>query len=214
MRLRKKPGVINKLEEMKELVVPDPQVHKGKWHAVFGNTNTLHLELGTGKGTFITTLAGMNPELNYLGVEKVPDILFIAAQKAIAQGLPNLRFLHMDVENLIYIFEDGEVDRIYLNFSDPWPKKRHSKRRLTHRRFLELYKKVLKKPGEIHLKTDNQGFFEFSLNEFAEMGFRLRNITFDLHNSGFSGNIMTEYEEKFRQLGQPIYRCEALVLPE
>ncbi|MFZ5753377.1 MAG: tRNA (guanosine(46)-N7)-methyltransferase TrmB [Bacillota bacterium] len=214
MRLRKKPGVQNKLQEMRELVIPNPEVNKGNWHAVFGNTNPLHVELGTGKGTFITTLAGINPEINYLGVEKVPDILYIAAKKAIAQCLPNLRFLHMDVENLPFIFEDGEVDRIYLNFSDPWPKKRHSKRRLTHRHFLEIYKKVLKKPGEIHLKTDNQGFFEFSLNEFSEMGFRLRNITFDLHNSGFSGNVMTEYEERFVNLGQPIYRCEAIVLPE
>lgn len=214
MRLRKKPGIKNKLEELQEIVIRNPEVYKGQWHTVFGNTHPLHVELGTGKGTFITNLAGISPDINYLGVERVPDILYIAAKKAMVRPLPNLRLLNIDVENLPFIFEDGEVDRIYLNFSDPWPKKRHSKRRLTHRRFLEIYKKVLKKEGEIHLKTDNQGFFEFSLNEFSEMGFRLRNITFDLHKSGFSGNIMTEYEERFVNLGQPIYRCEAILPPE
>ncbi len=208
MRLRKKPGVKEKLT-VHDFVFQEPGERLGKWANVFENDNPIHLELGTGKGGFITAMAGINSEINYVGVEKVPDILYIALQKFLEEPRNNLRLILADVEELPQFFTQGEIERIYLNFSDPWPKLRHERRRLTYHKYLEIYQYLLIKNGQIHLKTDNLNFFEYSLKSFAEFGFSLGNITYDLHNSGFMGNVFTEYELKFSGLGQPIYRLEA-----
>jgi len=210
MRLRRKTGVKERLEEMKDFVLNSPGGIKGRWREVFANDNPLQVELGAGKGSFITIMAKLNPGTNFVGLERVPDIIIDAAVKRKIMNLPNLFLLLADVEHLDSFFAEGEVDRIYLNFSDPWPKKRHEKRRLTHRLYLEKYKTILKKGGEIHLKTDNADFFEFSLLSLAEVGFSLQRITWDLHKSSCEENVMTEYEKKFAEMGKPICRCEAV----
>ena len=210
MRLRRKTGVQGKLEEMKEYILTDPGPIKGRWRELFANDNPLQVEIGTGKGNFITAIAKLNPGINYLGLEKVPAVIIDAALKKKQMNLPNLFLLLAPAEQLDTFFATGEIDRIFLNFSDPWPKKRHEKRRLTYRLFLEKYKTVLKKGGEIHFKTDDANFFEYSLLSMAEAGFSLQRITWDLHNSAFAENVMTEYEEKFAGMGKPICRCEAI----
>jgi tRNA (guanine-N7-)-methyltransferase len=209
MRLRKRPGVSEKLAAMQDFVYQEPAGRKGKWQDVFGNGNPLHLELGTGKGSFLNTLAAIEPMTNYVGMEKAPDIMYFAAQRFLQDPRDNLRFILGDAEELPEYFEPGEIGRIYLNFSDPWPKSRHAKRRLTHPKYLKIYQHLLAKGGEIHLKTDNPDFFEYSLECLNKTGFSLGSITYDLHNSGFDGNIMTEYELRFVGLGQPIFRLEA-----
>ncbi len=172
-------------------------------------THPLHMEIGCGKGRFITTAAEQNPDIHYIAVEMIDNVLVLAAEKAARAGLKNVRFISGDVKKLADNLPKGAVDRIYLNFSDPWPKKGHAKRRLTHKDFLELYKTFLAPNGEIHFKTDNLPLFEFSLESFRENGFLLENLTYDLHNSGFEGNIMTEYEERFSSMGVKINRVEA-----
>lgn len=235
MRMRRKPNIQEKLDHMSSIVFrypwmgisrkdifdnnQNPDVFWGPdWAQVFGNEASLHLELGTGKGIFITTLARHNPSLNYIGVERVPEIIYKAARKQ--RGIHNLRFLMADVEHLSSFFRTGQIERIYLNFSDPWPKTKHSRRRLTYSTFLDIYKKLLKSGGEIHFKTDNRDFFDFSLQSFAENGFSLKNITYDLHYIKDDNrelfqlllvdNIMTEYEKKFTDQGYPICRCIAI----
>lgn len=217
MRLRHKPGIEKKLREFNHLVMPDNQsITSAYWSEVFPNENPIRVELGAGKGDFITTLARLHPDINYIAMERVPEVLYIAAKKwEIRDGLSNIKFLYADAEMMTHFFSVGQIDKIYLNFSDPWPKKRHARRRLTSEKFLEIYKSLLKKSGEIHFKTDNRDFFEFSLTSFAEAGFSLRKITFDLHNENYmktsdSESIMTEYEKRFTALGQPICRCEAI----
>lgn len=210
MRLRKKPGVREEMATYPKLVPMNGQEHKGNWRAFFGNDNPIHIELGTGKGNFITTLAEQNPDINFFGVELHEEVLIKAVKKAEAKGLTNMSFLWMNVNDLEEYFAPGEVNRIYLNFSDPWPKKRHAKRRLTDRSFLAKYKNVLNPDGYIQLKTDNETLFEYSLNEFAHEMFLLSGITLDLHNSEYAeGNVMTEYEAKFVERGMRIYRCHA-----
>lgn len=169
----------------------------------------LHMEIGCGKGRFITTLAEQNPDVNYIASEMIANIIVLAAEKAKEKGLENIRFISGNVQDIACDLPEGSVDRIYLNFSDPWPKDRHAKRRLTHKRFLDLYEKILAEDGEIHFKTDNRALFDFSLESFAENGWDLSEVTNDLHNSGFEGNIMTEYEEKFSGLGFTINRLVA-----
>ncbi len=169
----------------------------------------LHLEIGCGKGDFITETARLNPEINYIAVERVSNVIVLAMEKAARAELTNLKFILGDFAGAAESFPDGSVDRIYLNFSDPWPKNGNAKRRLTHGRFLELYKRILSDGGEIFFKTDNRELFEFSLATFPENGFELSNVTFDLHGSGFEGNIMTEYERRFTEMGVPICRLEA-----
>lgn len=210
MRLRRKPGIIEKLDRMNQLVLSNPHQYQGKWTSVFANDNPLHVELGTGKGGFISGLSQLNPQINYIGIEKVPDILYLAATKLTLDSRPNVRLLMVDAEDLLDVFEPGEITRIYLNFSDPWPKTRHAKRRLTHPDFLKSYQGLLPPGGEIHFKTDNLDLFEYSLLSLVEVGFSLRRITYDLHQSGMANNVMTEYEKRFSDLGQPIYRVEAL----
>lgn len=176
---------------------------------LFGNENPVVLEIGAGKGQFCCELAGREPDVNIIAVEKSSNVIVDAAERAIKLDLPNLILIRCDAEYLEKYIPDGSISRIYLNFSCPFPKKSYAPHRLTHRRFLEIYKKLLNRGGEIHQKTDNREFFEFSIEEFSECGFTLKNISLDLHNSDYECNIVTEYEKRFSDLGQPIYRLEA-----
>ncbi len=210
MRLRNIPGA---REEMlvNPHVVQEPEKKKGQWSTVFGNANPIHIEIGMGKGQFITGLAIANPDINYVGIEKYSSVLLRALEKQEELQLPNLRFLRFDAEDICDIFAEDEVARIYLNFSDPWPKERHAKRRLTSERFLNRYRQFLEPTkGYVAFKTDNVDLFEFSLEQVMEAGWTLSDVTRDLHNSMFNeGNIMTEYEERFSSMGNPICRLVA-----
>ncbi|AJD91826.1 tRNA (guanine-N(7)-)-methyltransferase [Jeotgalibacillus malaysiensis] len=209
MRARNKPWAEDHLKAHPQYVPAEPASHKGNWKKeVFGNANELHIEVGSGKGRFITEMAKMHPEVNYIAIELSESIAISALDLMLEADIPNVRLLTINAEILGDVFERGEVDRVYLNFSDPWPKTRHEKRRLTFKKFLDLYKTVLPENGEIHFKTDNRGLFEYSLQSFSAYGLLLTYVSLDLHNSDFEGNVMTEYEEKFSSLGQPIYRCE------
>lgn len=209
MRMRKKKNVQERIERCGNCFVPAPQDNKGKWKDVFGNENPVHLEIGCGKGGFVTGMAEAHPDVNFVAAEICIDAMVIAVEKVFEKGLKNVRFINIDAKQLTDYFADGECGRIYLNFSDPWPKSGHYKRRLTYKDFLELYRKVLVENGEIHFKTDNMKLFEFSLCSFSQNNFKMKNVSLDLHNSGFEGNIMTEYEKRFSEMGQPIYRVEA-----
>ena len=210
MRVHKKKHGAERLEACGNIVIKDLKAEGNTSQALFGNDNPIRIEIGCGKGDFIVGTAAKEPDVNFLAVEKVSDVLVIAAEKVKNSELSNVRVCCVDAKELEEIFLEGSIDRIYLNFSDPWPKARHEKRRLTYRTFLAIYKKILKKDGAIHFKTDNRGLFEFSLNSFSDYDMKLKNITLDLHNSAFEGNVMTEYETLFSQKGQPIYRCEAM----
>lgn len=213
MRLRNKPGAADEIKAHPHIVIPNPKEMRGKWASFFRNQNPIHIEVGTGKGRFVSEMAKAHPDINYIGVELQTSVIVMALEKVKQANVPNLCLLNEDVENLLDFFEEKELERVYINFTDPWPKNRHEKRRLTYRGFLEKYHVLIGDGGEIHLKTDNEGLFEYSLNSFSGYGCRLKNITFDLHNSPFEGNIMTEYEEKFSSQGLKIFRCEA-ILPQ
>lgn len=208
MRTRNKPWAADRLAEYPQYAVPNPESRKGKWAEEFGNDNPVHIEVGSGKGRFVTEMARANPDVNYIGVELSESVIVMALDRLIEAELPNVKLLNINAQDLADVFEKGEVKRVYLNFSDPWPKNRHEKRRLTFKKFLDLYKTVLPENGEIHFKTDNQGLFEYSLQSFSAYGMLLTFVSLDLHKSDFKGNIMTEYEEKFSKKGQRIYRCE------
>ena len=209
MRMRKKKNCAARIERCGDIRITDPENHKGNWNEVFGNDKPIHVEIGCGKGSFIVGMAKQHPDVNFIAIEKVEDVIVMAMEKAIANEVGNVRFMDLDAERIEDFFEKGEIKRIYLNFSDPWKKSKQAKRRLTHKNFLDRYKKVLNSGDYIWFKTDNQKLFEFSLNSFCDEGFKLQNITLDLHNSGFEGNVVTEYEQRFMDLGQPIYRLEA-----
>ena len=189
-------------------MIHDPESCKGRWHEVFGNNNPIHVEIGCGKGRFVSQMALAHPDINYVGIERQTTVIAIAARR-IEEEQKNIFLTQVDVENLESYFEVGEIDRLYINFCDPWPKKKQAKRRLTHKNFLEMYKRIFGEKAEIFFKTDNRNLFEFSLEEFCNNGWKLGNISLDLHNSDCEGNIMTEYEEKFSSKGMPIYRLEA-----
>ena len=210
MRMRKKKNLDARWERCARYLVESPEDMKGKWKEIFGNGNEIHLEIGCGKGGFITGMAEKYPDVNFIAVEKVRDVMVMAMEKASAAELENVVFMDMDAEKIEDVFEKGEVSRIYLNFSDPWKKNKQAKRRLTHKRFLDRYKNVLPEGGYVWFKTDNRALFEFSLNSFAEENFKIRNISLDLHNSKFEDNVMTEYETRFSEMGMPIYRVEAM----
>lgn len=170
----------------------------------------VQLEIGCGKGAFISALSKKCPDVNYIAIEKMSDVMLLAAEKIKAEGINNVKLLNTDARNLSELFPSSSVDRIYLNFSDPWPKKGYAKRRLTHRGFLEIYKTILSECGEIVFKTDNDGLFDFSLEEFKAAGFKLKELTYDLHSSEYnSDNIMTEYEKNFSEKGFTIKRVVA-----
>ncbi|MBO4788739.1 MAG: tRNA (guanosine(46)-N7)-methyltransferase TrmB [Lachnospiraceae bacterium] len=209
MRLRNIPGA---REEMlvNPFIVQDPERLRGCWHAEFGNQNPLRIEIGMGKGQFLLTLAQQNPDVNYVGIEKYSSVLIRALARQEELKLPNLRLIRYDAETIDELFADGEVDRIYLNFSDPWPKDRHAKRRLTSDRFLARYARILAPEGRVEFKTDNVDLFDFSLESAENCGWTLSEVTRDLHNSpAAEGNVMTEYEERFSALGNPICRLVA-----
>jgi len=229
MRLRKKPWVSEALVEHSDVVLIKDllcsktlrtgenvsveikkigETMKGHWHEIFGRTASLHVELGTGKGKFISEMAERHPEINFVGIESQQDVLYYVAKKVQEKKLTNVKLLVFDVNHLLEIFAPGEIDRLYINFCDPWPKVRHAKRRLTHADFLEKYRLVLKRGGEIFFKTDNRLLFDFSLEQITESSLVMDKVTFDLHNSDFAGNVMTEYETKFSGMGTKINRCE------
>ena len=204
MRLRHNPKADIAVENS-EYVEQDPKSRKGHWGEVFGNDNPIHIEIGMGKGQFLMTLASQNPGINYVGIERVPTVLYKALRKQEELKLPNLRLMAFNADEINEVFEKDEVERIYLNFSDPWPKDRHALRRLTSPRFLKLYEEFLKSDGFIEFKTDNRSLFDYSLEAAAEAGWKTKDVTYDLHNSEYAeGNIMTEYEEKFSSMGVPI----------
>lgn len=208
MRLRNVSGSREKIADS-EYVVSNPEEMKGVWaEKVFGNSNPIRLEIGMGKGKFLMTLAKQNPQINYIGIEKYSSVLIRAIEKQEEQQLENVKFIRFDAEYLCDIFDKEEIDKIYLNFSDPWPKDRHAKRRLPSRQFLARYEQVLKKDGVVEFKTDNRALFEFALEEYKEANWEMTAHTFDLHNDEkmVLGNVMTEYEEKFSLAGNPIHK--------
>lgn len=217
MRLRNIPGAKTAILES-SYVIQNPQEHKGKWADAFPEKQPLHIEIGMGKGRFLMDMARLHPDRNYIGIEMYDSVLLRALQKREeleTQGteLANLYFMRVDARHLPEIFSQGEVDKIYLNFSDPWPKARHAKRRLTSREFLKRYETVLAKDGVVEFKTDNKELFDFSLEEVREAGWELLASTYDLHHNEelCKGNVMTEYEEKFSSMGNPI--CKLISRP-
>ena len=178
----------------------------GRWNEIFGNDHPIYVEIGMGKGKFIYTMAREHPEFNYVGIEKYSSVLLRAIQKMEQEELPNLKFLRMDAEDITKVFGAGEVDGIYLNFSDPWPKDRHAKRRLPSRQFLSRYRIIMKKEGRLEFKTDNRQLFDFAVEELLPAGWTAEAVTYDLHGDEalMRDNVMTEYEEKFSAMGNPI----------
>ncbi len=210
MRLRNIPGADEAIADSPHCI-QEPMAEKGRWHLIFGNENPIHIEIGMGKGQFIMKLAKEHPDINYIGIERYSSVLLRALQKMEIEPLPNIRFLCMDASIITEVFDKEEVAKIYLNFSDPWPKERHAKRRLTSRQFFERYDKILAGNGVVEFKTDNDDLFAFSMEEVAEAGWTLDAHTFDLHHDPVlnEGNVMTEYEEKFSSLGHPIHKIIA-----
>lgn len=210
MRLRYVNDGIKKMEESNKVILK-PEEYKHRWKELFNNTNPLHVEFGAGRGGFLIEMARRNPDINYLAFERNSKVIIKGLNIFQGEIPSNFYFAHSDARKGEDIFMPNSIDRIYLNFSDPWPKKRHAKRRLTYRRFLKLYEKLLIKMGEIHFKTDNDRLFEFSINEFEEMKWNITVVTRDLHNSIYNkGNIMTEYEEKFSSKGKNINKLIAV----
>lgn len=221
MRMRKKRHLEDRLEACKDVMIymqnqnehaDDPLDDELFFDSmkVFGNNNPVHLEIGSGKGAFILELAKRNPDINYIAIEKTPNVIVTGAENLMASDIRNVRFCLGQAEYLEHLFRPHTIDRLYLNFSCPFPKESYAKHRLTHTRFLTIYNKVLKSGAEIHQKTDNKRLFEFSIEHFSANGFVMKNVSLDLHNSGFEGNIMTEYETRFTEMGLPIYRMEAV----
>lgn len=210
MRMRKKKHREDRLSACADLFTESLETYENSLKPLFENDNPIHAEIGCGKGKFITETAANHPEINYLAVEKNLDVLVLAAEKIKAANIKNVRFAAGDANALAQTKIENEVERIYINFCDPWKKNRQAKRRLTHENFLKIYERLLVPGGEVHFKTDNTKLFEFSLNSFSAYGLMMKNITLDLHNSDFEGNVMTEYETLFSGKGQPIYRCEVV----
>lgn len=210
MRLRNIPGS-REIIDNHTWCISEPEKQKGCWNRVFKNDSPIHIEIGMGKGQFLTTLARQNPCVNYIGIEKYSSVLLRALQRMETEPLENIRFLCEDAETLCDVFAEGEIDRIYLNFSDPWPKDRHAKRRLTSRQFFHRYHQFLKKDGTVEFKTDNAALFQFSLEEITNAQWILDASTCDLHQDAQMNrdNIMTEYEERFSSKGNPIYKLIA-----
>jgi len=220
MRLRGRKSSREDLERQSDLIVFEPRKLKGRWNEFFGNDHPIHIECGMGKGQFISRWSVNNPDVNYIGMDMYDELLSRGSEKARAlwknernsEEVPNLALVRGDVDFLEDMFEAGELERVYLNFSDPWPKAKHAKRRLTHPRFLMKYKNVLNEIGEVHFKTDSLSLFEFSLNSFSDVELQMRSISLDLHRDGVREDlVLTEYEAKFIGQGKPIYRLEAVI---
>lgn len=212
MRLRNIPGSREAIGAS-EYVIPEESECAGKWRELFGNENPIHVEIGTGKGRFLMELAKVHPEISYVGIEKYSSVLLRAIQKMEEEPLSNVKFIRMEAEHILRYFAKGEVDRIYLNFSDPWPKERHAKRRLVSREFLDRYRALLKDRGHLEFKTDNRDLFDFGVEETEPAKWGIMEITYDLHHDEKMnrGNIMTEYEERFSSMGNPI--CKYVIRP-
>ena len=209
MRMRKKPNLHPRMDRCEAVWIREPKTLQGKWRSLMPEAKELHVEVGCGKGKFTVELAKSRPDVLLVAIEKVPDALVVAMELAVREGVKNVYFISEDAAELCEIFGYGEVDRMYLNFCDPWPRKKNAKRRLTYHTFLQKYAWILREGGQIDFKTDNAKLFEFSLEEFAASGYELHEVTRDLHANGPCG-IMTGYEEKFYELGTPINRCEAV----
>lgn len=222
MRMRKKKYLDERLDAVSAYILDTDREERDfekavqikeyfNFEEIFGNSNPVELEIGCGKGQFVCEMAKRCPEVNFIAVEKERNVIIAAIEKISEAGLTNVRFIAGSAQYLPRFIPEHSIERIYLNFSCPYPKEKYRKHRLTHRFFLNIYRDLLTKNGDIHQKTDNMHFFEFSLQEFSAEGFRLENVSLDLHNSSFEGNIVTEYEKRFSDLGQPIYRLEARV---
>ena len=209
MRLRHVKNAKEIIETNSHIVILNPTEYKGKWNSLFGNDNPIHIEIGMGKGQFIHKMALLNPNINYIGIEKFDSVICRAIEKLVEDKPANLYLLREDAGRLLEFFENGEISRIYLNFSDPWPKAKHEKRRLTFKSFLEMYEQILVSKGAVYFKTDNKPLFDYSLESIENYGLELKNISYDLANSGMADNVLTEFEEKHMAMGEPIYRLEA-----
>lgn len=220
MRMRRKSNLEDRLQNCKKSLLfieseefytktEEEKVRLFDFENIFQNDNPLWLEIGCGKGQFALETAKLNPNINLVAVEKISNVILSACERAEIENPKNCKFLNCSAENLTYYFHQNSVERIFLNFSCPYPKFTYRNRRLTYYRFLEVYKKLLTKSGEIHLKTDNRGFFEFSIESLSENGFKIKNVSLDLHNSNYENNVITEYEALFSSQGKPIYRLEA-----
>ncbi len=213
MRLRNITGS----EEMiarSPYVIQNPKEHRGKFNSLFPSDLPLQIEIGMGKGKFLLQLAEANPDINYIGIERYSSVLLRALQKMEEKELTNIKFICMDAGEIQEVFGEGEIDKIYLNFSDPWPKDRHAKRRLPSKEFLARYDQILKKDGKLEFKTDNRGLFDFAIEQLPLAGWKAEQVTYDLHHDAKmnEGNIMTEYEEKFSSMGNPI--CKYVISRE
>ncbi|MCM6811210.1 tRNA (guanosine(46)-N7)-methyltransferase TrmB [Pediococcus pentosaceus] len=210
MRVRNKPWAPELIEAHPEKIVEKSQAFKGQWNQRFEKEQPIFIEVGTGKGQFIINMAKKYPQYNFIGIEIQKTVIAIALKNALEEEIPNLQFLYADGAELTDYFEDGEVSKVFLNFSDPWPKTRHEKRRLTFKTFLKVYEQILVKNGEVEFKTDNQGLFEYSLYSLNNYGMTFEGVWLDLHNSEENeDNVETEYEHKFSAKGQPIYKLKA-----
>ena len=212
MRMRKMKNLEPRMEKCAALRIADPAAQKGSWRSLMPEAEALWVEVGCGKGKFTAETAQANPNVLLIAVERCREAMVVAMEKAQAMGLKNVFYIDMDVANIEEIFAPEEIDRLFINFPDPWPRKKNAKRRLTHRGFLDKYCRVVKTGGEFHYKTDNAPLFEFSVEEFAACGLEVKNLTRNLHENGIVG-IMTGYEEKFYALGTPINRCEVVCKP-
>lgn len=204
MRLRKIKNAQERLQDKTGLFIPNPEEYKGSWQKLFDNKNPIYIEIGMGKGKFIIEHAKRNKNINYIGIEKYDSVLIKGVEKASTEELENIHFLNVDAIKLCDYFKKGEVDKIFLNFSDPWPKTRHAKRRLTSEAFLKVYDNILNKKGDIEFKTDNIGLFEYSVQEFNRLDYNFLEFSCDLHRNN-DDIITTEYEDKFMSKGNPIY---------
>ena len=212
MRMRKKPNLIPRMDRCRDRMIPDPVELRGHWRDLMPQARELRVELGCGKGRFTAETAGLEPDVLFVAVERVPDAMIVAMERVVEKGLSNVFFVDGDAARLRDYFSPGEADRIYINFCDPWPRSNQKKRRLTHGNFLQLYRRVLPLGGEIHFKSDNDKLFEWSLEEIPRFGFQLSQVTRDLHAGGPVG-VMTDYEAKFYQQGVTINRCVATMVP-
>ena len=212
MRMRKMKNLVPRMEAASAYRIENPVEYKGNWRSLKADCAALWVEVGCGKGKFTVETAEANPHVLLIAVERCREAMVVAMEKAKAMGLTNVFFIDMDVANIEEIFAAGEMDRLFINFPDPWPRKKNAKRRLTHRSFLDKYCRTVKEGGEIHFKTDNAPLFEYSLEEFAACGLQVNRLTRNLHKNGIVG-IMTGYEEKFHALGTPINRCEVVCKP-
>jgi len=206
MRMRKKPNLRPRMERCSDMLIFDPAGMKGRWKELKADAEALWLEIGCGKGRFTAETAAANPNVLYVAIERVPDAMVIAMERCRELGLNNVFFVDGDAARLRDYFDPDEIDRLFINFCDPWPSHKHARRRLTHVNFLILYRGVLKEGGQIHFKSDNRDLYEYSLFQFPKAGYELSEVTRNLHEHGVCG-IMTDYEEKFYQMGTPINRC-------